>query len=116
MRDRIICLDSSAILKRCIEEPGSSRVREAYLRGYSRDVALSYSVWNIGEVLCAFDGARRSDRIDDGTYGIARRRFLLEVRRMVRTGLALVVLLRMGILGGGSWQKGTTSTWQTLYR
>jgi len=91
------------MVKRYIEEPGSSRVRDVYLRAYSGDVILSYSIWNIGEVLGAFDRARRTGRIDNQTYSTVRRRFLLEIRRMVRTALALVVPLKVVILGE-SWR------------
>ena len=103
MREPVVYLDSSAIVKRYIEEPGSRRVREFFLKAYSGDIVLSYSVWNIGEVLGAFDRARRAGRIDDQIHSVVRRRFLLEVRRMVRTGLVLVVPLKVEILGE-SWR------------
>ena len=90
MKDQVIYLDSSAIIKRYIEEPSSSKVREIYLKAYSGDVTPAYSIWNIGEVLGVFDRARRIGRIDEETYNIVRRRFLLEVRRMVKTGLVSV--------------------------
>ena len=62
MRERIVYLDSSAIVKRYIREPGSDAVRKVYLKAYSGEVILSLSVWNIGEVLGAFDKARRIGR------------------------------------------------------
>ncbi len=103
MRELIVYLDSSAIVKRYIEEPGSSRVRDTYLRAYSGSIILSYSIWNIGEVLGVFDRARRIGRIDEQTHSIVRRRFLLEVRRMVKTALALVIPMKIRILGE-SWK------------
>ena len=101
MRGRVVYLDSSAIMKRYVREPGSDVVRGLYLRAYSGDVVVSYNVWNVGEVLGAFDRARRAGRVDDEAYRVIRRRFLLETRRMVRLGVALVVPLKLRILREG---------------
>ena len=98
MKEQIVYLDSSAIVKRYIKEPGSDKVREIYLKAYSGEVILSYSIWNIGEVLGVFDRARRLNRIDDEVYSIVRRRFLLEVKRMTKTSLLLIIPLRLKIL------------------
>ncbi len=48
MRGSVVYLDSSAIIKRYIGEPGSDKVRELYLKAYAGEVTLSYSLWNIG--------------------------------------------------------------------
>ncbi len=101
MRGRVVYLDSSAIVKRYVREPGSDVVRRLYLRAYSGDVVVSYNVWNVGEVLEVFDRARRAGRVDDEAYRVVRRRFLLETRRMVRLGVALVVPLKLRILREG---------------
>ncbi len=101
MRGRVVYLDSSAIVKRYVREPGSDVVRGLYLRAYSGDVVVSYNVWNVGEVLEVFDRARRAGRVDDEAYRVVRRRFLLETRRMVRLGVALVVPLKLRILREG---------------
>ncbi len=98
MRGPVVYLDSSAMVKRYVLEPNSDRVRKLYLRAYSGEVTLSYSVWNIGEVLGVFDRARRMGRLDDDGYRVARRRFLLETRRMVRTASAVVLPLKVEIL------------------
>lgn len=49
----------------------------------------------------AFDRARRAGGVDDEAYRVIRRRFLLETRRMVRLGVALVVPLKLRILREG---------------
>ncbi len=103
MKGRIVYLDSSTIIKRYIKEPGSDYVRETYLKCYSGDITLSFSIWNIGEVLGAFDKARTIGRIDAETYAIVKRRFLLEVRRMARLGSLLIVPLKTRILKD-SWK------------
>ncbi|QOJ79262.1 type II toxin-antitoxin system VapC family toxin [Infirmifilum lucidum] len=98
MVGQVVYLDSSAVLKRYVREPGSSRVREVFLKAYSGELVLSYSVWNIGEVLGALDRARASGRLSGEAYELARRRFVLEARRMVKLGLALVIPLKIGVL------------------
>jgi hypothetical protein len=70
MREEIIYLDSSAMVKRYIKEPGSDIVKKLYLKTYSGESILSYSIWNIGEVLGAFDKAREIGRVDNETYDI----------------------------------------------
>jgi len=102
-KELAIYLDSSAsaIVKRYIEEPGSNVVRELHLKAYSREVFLSSSIWNVGEVLGAFDRAKVIGRMYEETYITVRRRFLLETRRMARLRSLRVVPLRMGILVEG---------------
>ena len=84
MNDQIIYLDSSVIIKRYIKEPNSDFVRGLYMKSYSGEVKLSYNIWNIGEVLVAFDKARNTGRIDNRAYEIVKNRFLLETRRMIK--------------------------------
>jgi predicted nucleic acid-binding protein len=98
MRGEVFYLDSSAIVKRYIEEPGSPTIRKLYLKSYSGEAVLAQSIWNIGEVLGAFDRARNLGRISEDQYRVARKRFLLETRRMMRLGSMLIVPIRTGIL------------------
>ncbi len=98
MEGQTIYLDSSAIVKRYVKEPGSDTVRILYLKAYSGELILSYSIWNIGEVLGVLDRARIAGRLSDKTYRVVRRRFLLETRRMARLGLMIVIRLKAGIL------------------
>ena len=51
MRGPIVYLDSSSMVKRYVEEPGTKIVREAYLKAYSGELLIAFSLWNIGEVL-----------------------------------------------------------------
>ncbi len=60
-------------------------------------------MWNIGEVLGVFDRARNTGRINSRTHSTARKRFLLETRRMLRIGLAVVVPLKARIMMN-SWE------------
>jgi hypothetical protein len=94
----LIYLDSTAIVKRYIKEPGSNTAKTIFLKAYSGEILLSFSIWNIGEVLGALDRAKRIRRIDEEAYAITRRRFLLEMKRMTRLGLAAVTPIRIKTL------------------
>jgi len=85
-------------VKRYIKEPGSDLVRSFYLKAYSGDIKLSYSLWNIGEVLGVIDKARFMDRLDENSFKIVKERFLLETRRATKLGLAVVVPVKTRIL------------------
>ncbi len=98
MRGRVVYLDSSAIVKRYVREPGSETLRRLYLEASAGGLVLSFSVWNIGEVLGVLDRARNTGRLGDEEYLLARRRFLLETRRLLRQGRLVIVPIRVRIL------------------
>ncbi len=93
-----VYLDTSAIVKRYVAEPGSDKVRDLYLKAYSGEVLISFSVWNIGEFLGVIDRARRSKRLGEYDYDLVRRRFLGETMRMVKLKIASITPLKMRIL------------------
>jgi len=86
------------MIKRYVEEAGTEKVRELYVKAYAGDVRLAFSLWNIGEVLGALDKARHLNRISEEDYARARRAFLSETRRLARLGLAMIVPMRSAIL------------------
>jgi predicted nucleic acid-binding protein len=91
-------LDSSAIVKRYVEEAGTDKVREQYVKAYAGDVKLAFSLWNIGEVLGALDKARYLNRMSEEDYTRAKGTFLSETRRLARLGLAVIVPVKSTIL------------------
>jgi len=93
-----VYLDSSAIIKRYVKEPGSDAVRDIFLKAYSGECTLYYSAWNIGEVLGAFDRARNTGRLGQEGHSIARRRFINETQRTRRLRIAVAVPVRNRIL------------------
>ncbi len=48
-------LDSSAIVKRYLREAGSDIVKELYMGAYNGELAVAFSIFNIGEALSVFD-------------------------------------------------------------
>ena len=96
-------LDSSAIVKRYIEEVGSSVILEVYRRTYNGVIHLAFSLWNVGEVLGVLERAYRRGLLEKATYLKVRGRFLGEIGRLVRLGLLTLIPIRLSILKN-SWK------------
>lgn len=103
MSGKIAYLDTSAIIKRYVDEPGSDVVRSLYKRCYFGELRISFSIWNVGEVLGVIDRARMLGRIREEDYLITKKRFLAETIRLVRLGILLIVSMRRSILRD-SWR------------
>ena len=88
MKERIVYLDSSAVVKRYISEPGSDYVKSLYLSSCTGNV--------IGEVLGVFDKARMRGLIMDDGYRIIKLRLLRETLRLIR--LKILIPLKQTIL------------------
>ncbi|MCU7786824.1 type II toxin-antitoxin system VapC family toxin [Pyrobaculum sp. 3827-6] len=52
---RVFYLDTSAIVKRYVFEKHSDYVVELYDSSLDGEVELSFSLWNVGEILGVFD-------------------------------------------------------------
>lgn len=98
MRGPVAYLDSSSIVKRYVEEPGSSVVRDVYLKAYSAELTVAFSSWNIGEVLGAFDKAFVRGILSREDFLRAKNRFLVETRRLLRLGVLRLVPVRFRLL------------------
>jgi predicted nucleic acid-binding protein len=103
MKEAIIYLDSSIIIKRYVKEPGSESVRNIFLKTYSGELTLSFSSWNIGEVLGALDRAMVHNRLSKEKHAISKKRFLLETRRLIKLGRLMLIPIRIRILSE-SWK------------
>ncbi|RLE87795.1 MAG: PIN domain nuclease [Thermoprotei archaeon] len=80
----IVYLDSSAIVKRYILEPGSEIVSEVYYKALSGDLTISFSAWNIGEVLGVLDKYHRRGWLGREDYEKARYQFIGETVRLLK--------------------------------
>jgi len=78
-------LDSSAIVKRYVEEPGSKYVDKVYERMENGEECL-FSLWNIGEVLGVLDRYRRKGVIGKEGFEVSMRNFLLETLKLMELG------------------------------
>lgn len=98
MKEQTVYLDSSAIVKRYVKEHGSEEVRKQYLKAYAGEIKIAFNVWNVGEVLGTLDKARTLKRLSDEDYKLARKRFLLEIKRMMKLNVLTIIPLKLRIL------------------
>ena len=79
-----IYLDSSAIVKRYVSEPGTSAVDFLFDRCWAGELVIATSIWNIGEVLGVFDTKRRRGWLTEKEFRRALGNFVEETRRLLR--------------------------------
>ncbi|MEM1555672.1 MAG: type II toxin-antitoxin system VapC family toxin [Desulfurococcaceae archaeon] len=92
MREKVVYLDSSVIIKRYIEEPGSKYIRQLYIQAYNGLIKISFSFWNISEVLGVLDKSRTEEIITDEEYRVVKKRFLCETLRLTKQGYIVVII------------------------
>ncbi len=95
---KIIYLDSSAIVKCYVMEPGSEEVGEVYDRALVGEYIIAFSAWNIGEVLGVLDKYRRRGWLTPKDYAKARTMFVSETLRLLRLGLVRIVPVKTRLL------------------
>ncbi|NJE61357.1 type II toxin-antitoxin system VapC family toxin [Thermococcus sp. 21S7] len=103
MTARSVYLDSSAILKRYLNEEGSNVVREAFRDAYRGEVRLAFSFWNIGEVMGILDKKRRRGQLSEEEFNFLKKGFLAEVKRFTRLGVLEVVPVH-SLLLADAWE------------
>ena len=91
MSGRKAYLDSSALVKRYVEEKGSDLIKNLYRKAYSGEVKLVTSLWNVGETLGVFDRKKRRGELDDKTHDFIRRALLADVKRLSTLGVLELV-------------------------
>lgn len=95
MGERRVYLDSSAIVKRYVEERGTETVDSIFKEAEAGAVELHFSAWNVGEVAAAFDKYERRGAINGKqTYAI----FLNETARLNRFGTLAIVPLTLSLV------------------
>ena len=96
-------LDTSAIVKRYIQEAGSDVVTSVYSSAWRGDAKISFSLWNIGEVLGVLDKYYRRGWLTREDFELARREFIGETLKMLRLRILRVVPLKPSIIAK-SWK------------
>lgn len=91
MRERLVYLDSSCIVKRYIRERGTDHVDRAYSRSEAGETHLAFPLWNMGEAIGAFDKYLTRGLITEEESRAARSSLLTETIKLSRLG-ALDVL------------------------
>ena len=94
----IVYLDSSAIVKRYVLESGSDIISKIYLKALNGEIILSFSAWNIGEVLGVLDEYHRREWLSSHDYEKARYQFIGETIRLLKLKLLKIVPIRTRLL------------------
>jgi len=95
---KVVYLDTSAVVKRYVLESGTDVVKALYSSAWNGEVKLSFSLWNIGEILGVLSKYRQRGSLGDSEYRTARGMFLSETIRMLRLGLLKIVPLKLNII------------------
>lgn len=103
MSTRVVYLDTSVVVKRYVLERGTDVVKALYSSAWNGEVKLSFSLWNIGEILDVLNRYRQRGWLGDSEYRTARVMFLSKTVRMLRLGLLKIVPLRLSIVSE-SWK------------
>ena len=93
MKERRIYLDTSAIVKRYLLEPGTEIVDSIYKDAHRREVLIGFSSWNIGEASVVFDKYERMGVINEARKVFEK--FLLESRTLVLSGSLRILSIRL---------------------
>jgi predicted nucleic acid-binding protein len=91
-------LDSSALVKRYVQEPGTTAVDVIFDSASAGAIATATSVWNIGEVFGVFDYRRRRRLITEHEFHVATHNLTSEVLGLMRDGAMLVYPVRTAML------------------
>ena len=94
----ITYLDSSAIVKRYVLERGFEAVREVYTQALNGELSISFSVWNIGEVLEVLGKYLRRGWLDEKDFEEARGNFVMETLRLIKLNLLRLIPVRTRLL------------------
>lgn len=79
-----IYLDSSAIVKRYLSEPGSSTMDYMSDKGWAGEASITTSIWNVGEVLGVFDEGRRRRWLSENEFVRVLENLASETVRLLR--------------------------------
>ncbi len=94
----ITYLDSSAMVKRYVIEPGTDIISRVYSKALMGETIIAISLWNIGEVLGVLDKYYRRRWLDRQDYEKARLQFIAETLKLLRLKVLRVVPLKARIL------------------
>ena len=86
MSARNVYLDTSTIVKRYVEEKGSKLVDDIYSRTEVGALKLSFSMWNVGELIGALDQHVSRKVISEMQFRTSTRDFVAETIKLFRLG------------------------------
>lgn len=103
MRELRVYLDSSAIVKRYVKEVGSDSIKAVYKKADASGAFLTFSLWNVGEVLGILDSYVRRKWINENDFTRALNSFAGETLRLAKLMTLEIVPLTFVLLSE-AWQ------------
>jgi len=91
-------LDSSALVKRYVQEPGTPAVDIIFDKASAGALVIATSVWNLGEAFGVFDHRRRRRLLTEHEFRLAVQNLTTEVLGLMRTGAMQVYPVRTSLL------------------
>ncbi len=91
-------LDSSALVKRYVQEPGTPAVDIIFDRASVGAIIIATSVWNLGEAFGVFDYRRRRRLLSEREFRLAVQSLTSEVLGLMRSGGMEVYPVRTSLL------------------
>lgn len=98
-------LDTSAMLKRYLTEPGTKSIDIVYDKAETGELSITISLWNIGEVLGALDEKRRRGWLKEKEFEQLLKIFADELLKLIRLKSIEIIPVQTQIL---------TETWNLL--
>lgn len=84
MRGLRVYLDSSAVVKRYVKEAGSDSIKAVYRKADTSGAVLTFSLWNVGEVLGILDSYLKRKWINEDSFTNALNSFAGETLRLAK--------------------------------
>jgi len=95
---KIVYLDTSAIVKRYIEETGSEIVHQVYEKALLGETLIAFSTWNIVEAISVFNKYVNRGFITESDYNVVKQMFLSEIIRLTRLRILKLIPVKTRIL------------------
>ena len=77
-------LDSSTIVKRYVKEPGTSTMDFIFDQAENGELVVTFSMWNVGEVLGVLDERRRRGWLSEEEYMVTLKILSSELLKLLR--------------------------------
>ncbi len=91
-------LDTSAVVKRYVQEPGTIAVDVIFDRASEGSLRIATSAWNIGEAFGVFDYRRVRKLLTEREFDVATRSLASEFVRLIGTGALQVIPVHASLL------------------
>ena len=83
MKEQVVYLDSSSLVKRYITEVGTENVDKIYDRSQANEIKIAFNIWNIGEAIGVFDRYFSRNLISYNEFVTAKSDMISETLKLI---------------------------------